>query len=156
MTVHLLWLSSSTSFPDVAEEARLGAWTDGHDSGTHRRAGRLSPANLACFTGRTHTAKGLGRSWQQPVLFVAGLAVYVVTGWLLLTQLFTGTEAAPARQQPVPNPGAGVTIRIKVIDGPTLSCATSAARAAGDTVIVSASALPDLFRKLDCWDPGDT
>jgi hypothetical protein len=104
----------------------------------------------------SENAESLGHSWVRPVLFVAGLGAYVVTGWLLLTNLFSGTEPAPVPQQSIGSLGARATIRVKVIDGPTLSCATSAGRAAGDTLIVSAGALPELFRKLDCWHPGDT
>ncbi|HEY1297603.1 MAG TPA: hypothetical protein VGJ60_31360 [Chloroflexota bacterium] len=51
---------------------------------------------------------------------------------------------------------AEVSVTVHVIDGPTLHCVTSAGHVAGDAIMVSANAVPELFRQLNCWDPSDT
>jgi hypothetical protein len=77
----------------------------------------------------------------------------VVAGWVLLTQVLSNHDApeAPPRGE---SHSAGVTIAIRVIDGPTLYCATSANGVAIDNYMaVTASHVRDVMRELGCWEP---
>jgi hypothetical protein len=88
------------------------------------------------------------------VAAVAGGAFYVAAGWVLLSHLVSNREALAAPTD-TERQVAGVTITISVTDGPTVNCATSADRVAKDTLAATASEVPELFRRLGCWNPGD-
>jgi hypothetical protein len=90
------------------------------------------------------------------VATVGGFVLYIAGGWVLITHLLSGREptAAPITREVTSS--AEVSVTVHVIDGPTLHCVTSAGHVAGDAIMVSANAVPELFRQLNCWDPSDT
>jgi hypothetical protein len=85
---------------------------------------------------------------------IGGFAFYVGAGWVLLTHVLSNHEATSGPPS-VESHAAGVTITVSVLDGPTLYCATTANMVAVDTIAVTASEVPGLFRELGCWEPGD-
>jgi hypothetical protein len=86
---------------------------------------------------------------------VGGLALYVLGGWVLLTHVVSAREAPAATPQGSAGPSAGITISVLVIDGPNRSCATSAGTVDGDTIVIAAREVPELFRQLKCWNAAD-
>jgi hypothetical protein len=94
-----------------------------------------------------------------------GFALYVVGGWVLVTQLVAGGVAAPAaaaerpldaseRRSPPPYTAyhsMGVVIAISSLDDPkTLACATTADRVSTDVLVVHDIDVPVVYRELGC------
>jgi hypothetical protein len=82
---------------------------------------------------------------------VAGLAAYLVAGWVILSHLGSGGEVMPTPSARGEDRAAWVTITIAVVDGPVQNCVTSADRAASDTILIAASQASKLIDDLGCW-----
>src|SRR5215203_6176612 len=84
------------------------------------------------------------------------MAFYVSAGWVLLTHFSNNRAAATTIPLEDVRDGAGVTVTIRLLEGGSIPCATTANWASTDSVVVSASEVTRVFGELNCREPSGT